>query len=182
MNIKDNLLRMKDMSELMLDLAYSAVFLKDKAIADRVRELHQEMAALEESTLKMLFKVRESDEARMFIVDFTDYVKDIANSALSIADLSQKKDMPSIVKDILTESGQRLILVTISAKSDYANKTIGESQVRSDTRANIIGIKRDNKWIFSIGPDTKLLPGDEVIAVGTYMADKLFKKKVTGKA
>lgn len=180
MNIKDNLLKMKNMTELMLDLAYSAVFLKDKAIAEKVKEMHSEVAALEENTLKMLFKIREPEEDRMFIVDLTDSVKDVANAALHIAELSESKEMPSIVKDILSESSERVITVKISPKSDYAKKSIGESHIRTNTRVTIIGIKRENKWLFSIDKNTKLMPDDEVIAVGTYNADKLFKKNASG--
>lgn len=179
MNIKENLLKMKNMTELMLDLAYSAVFLKDKAIAEKVKEMYNEIAALEESTLKMLFKIREPEEDRMFIVDLTDSMKDIANAALHIAELSESKERPSIVKDLLTESEERLITVKISPKSEYAKKTIDESHIRTNTRVSIIGIKRENKWIFNIDKNTKLMPNDEVIAVGTYNADKLFKKKAS---
>ncbi|MFC1732953.1 potassium channel family protein [candidate division KSB1 bacterium] len=180
MNIKDNLLHMKDITELMLDLAYSAVFLKDKAIAEKVKEMHKEVAMLEDSTLKMLFKVREPEEDRMFIVDLTDSMKDIANAALHIAELSDVKGKPSIVKDMLREGTERVISVEISSKSEYANKTISESQIRTNTRCNIIGIKRKGEWIFSIDKETKLLPKDEVIAVGTHNADRNFKKKSSG--
>lgn len=181
MNIKENLLRMKDMTELMLDLAYSAVFLRDKGIAEGVKQMHKEVLMLEDETLKMVFRVKEPDEHRMFLIDLTDSMRDIANAALYIAELSQNK-MPPIVKDILTESNRVVINIKISPKSGYANKTIDESHIRTNTKATIIGVKRDEKWIFRIDKGMKLLPYDDVVAVGSYEADRMFKKYASGQA
>lgn len=180
MNIKENLLSMKDMTELMLDLAYSAVFLKDKQIAARVREMHKEIAMLEDSTLKMLFRVKEPEEDRMFIIDLTGSIKDVSNAAVHIAELAEGKVTHPIVKDILSESSRTVITSRISPKSPYANKTIEESRIRTNTRASIIGIKRDGSWLFRIDKSTKLLAGDEVIAVGSYESDKMLKKNASG--
>ena len=180
MNIKENLLRMKDTTELMLDLAYSAVFLKDRQIAARVREMNKEITLLEDSTMMMLFRIKEPEEERLFIIDLTDSIKDVANAAMHIAELAESKVAHPIVKDILSESSRMVIAAKISHKSIYANKTIGESKIRTTTRAFIIGIKRDGNWLFDIDKNTKLLPNDEVIAVGRYEADKLFKKNASG--
>ncbi|PIN86845.1 hypothetical protein COV19_02465 [Candidatus Woesearchaeota archaeon CG10_big_fil_rev_8_21_14_0_10_44_13] len=176
MNIKENILRMKDMTELMLDLAYSAVFLKDRQIVDKVKDMHKEIGLLEEQTLKMVFKIKESDEDRMFIVNLTDYIKDISNAALQIAELSSGKGTPPIVRDILTESSKMVITAKIHPKSSYANKMIGQNHIRTNTKATIIGVKRSGSWIFSIDKNFRLMPDDEVIAIGSYEADKLFKK------
>ncbi|MFO8016305.1 MAG: TrkA C-terminal domain-containing protein [Candidatus Woesearchaeota archaeon] len=180
MNIKENLLRMKDLTELMQDLAYSAVFLRDREIADKVKEMHKEVSMLEESTLKMLFRVKEPEDERMFIVDLLDSIKDMANASLHIAELSEGK-RPDIIKDIFRESNEKVITAKISAGSPYAKKTIGENAIRTDTGATIIGIKRKDSWIFNIDKDTKMMPGDEVIAVGTYNGDRTFKKRAQEK-
>ncbi|HJK14408.1 MAG TPA: potassium channel protein, partial [Methanocorpusculum sp.] len=42
-NLKDVLIEMKDISELMVDLAYSAVLFESNAIADEVIELEERM-------------------------------------------------------------------------------------------------------------------------------------------
>lgn len=180
MNIKENLLKMKDMTELMLDLAYSAVFLRDKQITDKVKEMHKEIAILEESTFKMLFRIREPEEERMFLVDIIDSIKDISNAALHIAELSMTRQAPSIIRDILSQTTKRYIAVKISPKSPYARKIIGDLKIRSETGASIMGIKRDGVWDFNIDSATKLMPDDEVMAIGSVNADKIFKKKASG--
>lgn len=179
MNIKENLLEMKNMTELMLDLAYSAIFLKDKGIAERIKEMHNEVSLLEEETYKILFRVKEPEDVRMFIVDLTDSMKDIANAALHMAELAEDR-MPSIISDMLTESNERVISARVSAKSAYANRTIGENEIRTRTHVHIIGIKRKGIWLFNINKDMKLMPEDEIIAVGKRNADKVFRKVASG--
>lgn len=180
MNIKENLLKMKDTTEHMLDLAYSAVFLEDKDILGEIKQMYTEVSILEENTLKMLFKVKEPEADRMFLLDLIDSMKDIANAALYIAKLSEKK-APSIVNDILKESHKKVISAKISASSPYSNKTIGDSKIWAETNVKILGVKRGGKWMFDVDQTTILMPNDEVVAAGTYSQDKLFKRYAAGK-
>ncbi|MCX8147459.1 MAG: hypothetical protein N3D84_03260, partial [Candidatus Woesearchaeota archaeon] len=149
MNIKENLLKMKNMTEHMLDLAYSAVFLEDREILDEVKQMHFEMSILEENTLKMLFKVKESEADRLFLLDLIGSMKEISNAALHIGVLAEKK-APSIVNEILKESHNKVISAKISSQSPYSNKTIGESKIWQETNVKILGVKRGKKWIFDI--------------------------------
>lgn len=101
--IKDNLIQMKNMSELMVDLAYSAVFLRDKKLAEQVRVKHEEIKKLEENTLKIFFRVKFPDVELINLLDLMDSVIDIANAAVKIAELAETKHYPSILHDILKE-------------------------------------------------------------------------------
>ena len=59
MNVKSNLLELKNLSEVILDLAYSSIFLEDKELADYVKELYEEIIELEIRTIEILFKVED---------------------------------------------------------------------------------------------------------------------------
>ncbi|MBI2136548.1 hypothetical protein HYU06_05745 [Candidatus Woesearchaeota archaeon] len=180
-NIKDNVLEMKNISELMVDLGYTAIFLKEPIILKEVEELHHTIKHLEEETVKILFKVRESDEQRMMLMDLIDYIKDIANSALQIAELSKAKELPDIVNDILESTDKRVIVEKILPKSTLSKKSVGAAKVATFTGARIIAIQRDDSWNFKINRDTILLPNDLVIATGSLEAGKLFKALAEGK-
>ena len=101
--IKDNLIQMKNVSEMMVDLAYSAVFLRDKKLAEQVKIRHGEIKKLEEGTLKIFFKVKLPDEELIHLLGLMDSVMDIANAAAKIAELAETKNYPSILHDILKE-------------------------------------------------------------------------------
>lgn len=180
-NIKENILRMKDMSEIMADLAYSAVFLQDKKISAEVKRLYQEVQKLEEDTLKMLFKIKESDEKRMGILNITGFIKNIANSAVQISNLVDSERFPSIIKDILKESDKRVLTETIVGKSPLVGRTIGGSRVEMYTKAKILAINRKKKWIFDINDETRLINKDLLVAAGDAEAEKMLRDVANGK-
>jgi uncharacterized protein with PhoU and TrkA domain len=175
-SIKENLLEMKNISELMTDLAYSAVFLRDKSISSEVIKLYHKIQELEKDTLKMLFRIKESEDERMFIIELTSYIRELAYDAVGISRLSHSISFPSIVKDILKESDKRIIVDTVSKKSKLANKTISESEIRTKTKATIIAIKRKNDWIFNIDTKVKIFPNDMIVAVGRAGSEALLKE------
>ena len=179
-NIKENLLKMKNISELMVDLAYSAVFLQDKKISSEVKKLNEEMKELQKTIMKQLFKVRESDEHRMVIIEMVNGIRDISSAAGSISGLVTADDFPSIVKDVFKETDERVITANVSKNSDFANKKVKDLNIKLHTKANLIGIKRGEDWIFDVG-NAELHTEDFVVAVGTEEAEDLFKKAATGK-
>ena len=174
-SIKENILRMKDMSELMVDLAYSALLLHDQNITAEVESMYEELQKIGKDTLKLLFKIKESEEERIYMIELTDQIKEIADGARHIAELTREKAMPAIIKDILKETDERILVETVSVHSVLANKRVGESEVKKHTRAKIIAIKRKGRWLFGITRDTKILAGDTLVAVGSKFAEKPFK-------
>jgi uncharacterized protein with PhoU and TrkA domain len=178
-NVKENILKMKDMSELIIDLAYSALFLRDKVIAAQVEEMYKNIQELERDTMRLLFKTRESDKDRIVIIEIIDNIKDIAHSAVNISKLIDT-ELPSIIETVLSETDERIITATISRNSILSNHTIGENRIKENTKANIIAIKRGNSWLFNINKNTKLLQEDLIVATGSEEAHKLFKKVASG--
>lgn len=177
-NIKENLLEMKNLSELMTDLAYSAVFLRDKHLATEVIKIYRQIQEMQKDTLKFLFRIKESEEERMFIIDLTNSIRELAYQAVRIARLSTQS-FPSIIHDVLRESDKRIIVETVSRRSIIANKTISDSEIRTKTKATIIAIKRKNVWISNIDDKIKILPGDQIVAVGRAGSETLLKELVS---
>jgi len=180
-NIKENILKMKDLSELMIDLAYSALLLQDKRISAEVERMYKQVISLDQDTLKMIFKIRIHDEERIFFIELADNVKDIANTAVHISRQAYAPKFPSLVKDILTASDKRVIVKKISKDSIYAGKTIGEVKVSTFTKARIIAIKRNEDWFFNINKLTPMASNDILVAIGNYEAEKLLNEYTAGK-
>ncbi len=178
--IRDNILRMKDVSEVMVDLAYSALFLREKGLAKEVAELYGEMNKLEDQTLRMLFRVRGIEEERLTIINLIDHIKEISQSALHIAELTKIRTIPSVISDLLKESGRRVIAETITKSSPFAHKSVADAEIHVRTTAHPLAIRRQGKWIVEVEEDTTLLPGDLVICIGRKQAD-VFKDYASGK-
>ena len=72
MNVKSNLLELKNLSEVILDLAYSSIFLEDKELADYVKELYEEIIELEIRTIEILFKVKGMKDTKIAVIKLMD--------------------------------------------------------------------------------------------------------------
>ena len=179
--IKENIIKMKELSELLLDLSYSAVFLHDKKIALQVDQVYDEIKNLEKDTLRMIFKIRESENDRLILIDLTASIRGVANETKKLAELAKSEHPITIIRDILTGSSRRIIDEVVSEKSAIANKKIGDSSIRTNTRAHIVCLKRKDKWMFDVDKETRLLPGDLVVAVGREKAEKKLVELLRGK-
>jgi len=171
---------MKNLSELMVDLAYSALFLKDKEISGHVKDLFNQIKDLQDETLKLVFRVKISDDERIGIIDLLEYIKDYTNAAVNISELT-KNGLPNIIQELLTETDERVISTRITDESFLNKRTIGEAKIKTLTGLNIISVKRENKWLFNINKSFELKSGDVVIGVGTLASNELFKKLIKGK-
>ncbi len=60
----------------------------------------------------------------------------------------------------------RLFWIKVHSGSDLAHRTIEHMRVRQRTGATIIGIQRGDEIIGSPDPDTQILAGDVLLAVG----------------
>ncbi len=180
-SIKDNIIKMKNMSELTLDLAYSAAFLKDIKLAKQVEELNNEIKKIEKDVLKLLFKIKENDEKRLLIIELIDSIKDISNSALNISKIARGNNYPEIIKNILSETQERIITCEIKKNSHLINKSLNETKFRTFTKTQILAIKRKNEWIFNVNKNTILKENDFLIGKGYEGSSKLVKDFVKQK-
>lgn len=181
-NIKENILKLKDMSELMVDLSYSAVFLHDSKICQEVEDMFKNFEKIEEEIYKSLFRIRDvSDEERLYIIEIADRIKGIAHNAKELSQVSKNKKQPEIIQDIFSTAEKRVIVEKVPKNSGYVNKTIGELRVRTITRGSIVGIRRKDNWIFNISKDTIIQEGDEIVAVGSANTEKLIRDAINNK-
>lgn len=178
--IKENLLKMKNLSELMTDLAYSAVFLRDKTITAEVEALYKQLRVLEEGTLKMLFRIRTPEEERIWMIDMMDSISEIGHCALRLADLTKVAAYPTIIRDVLKATDKRVLTESVARRSQLANRTIGESDVETKTKVRILAVMRKGRWNFKITRDLLLKPGDMIVAIGTAHAEKELHKLASG--
>lgn len=180
-NIKQNFLEMKDLSELMVDLAYSAVFLQDKSIVMEVEQLYERIKQLEDDTTMLVLRIKETDEKRMFILDLIEQVKNLSNAARYVAQLATAKQIPSVIKEALGETDERVIVLTVASASPLCDNTLKAAQVGTRTGARILAIKRKGSWIFNVGDDTIIKAEDQLVAKGSAGAENRLAEWAAGK-
>ncbi|HJK28322.1 MAG TPA: potassium channel protein, partial [Methanocorpusculum sp.] len=107
-NLKDVLIEMKDISELMVDLAYSAVLFESNAIADEVIELEERMNDLVyQARITSMMSVRrlEDTEPMSGLLQLAEASERISNQAADIAkNIMRHVSFPAKLRKALPEA------------------------------------------------------------------------------
>ncbi len=182
-NVKDVLAEMKDTSELMVDLAYSAVLFKNREIADEVFELEEKMNFLEyHGRIALMLSARNPEEAEELVgvLQIVDAAEKISNAAKGIARvLLEDIGLPD--RTGLPEAEETVMKAEISDDSEYSGKTLKEINLETETGVRIIAIRRDEEWILDPNRENRLLRGDIIFGRGPKEGVDRVYKKSTGK-
>lgn len=181
-NVKEVLAEMKDTSELMVDLAYSAVLFKNREIADEVFELEEKMNFLEyHARIALMLAARNPKEAQQLVgvLQIVDAAEKISNAAKGIARvLIEDIGLPDRMR--LPEAEELVMKADITEDSTLSNKTLGELNLETETGVRITAIKRDEEWILDPDRENRLLRGDTIFGEGPEEGVKNVYKKATG--
>ena len=178
--IKDLLIEMKNLSELMVDLAYSAVLFNSKMAAEEVLKLENKVNSSNYEIKKQsLVAARSMEDAEKLtaLLEIAEAAESIANAAKDLAEIAIKGFKPHPVFKMVMEEAEEIITsVTIQKGSELNNKSLGELFLANRTGMIVIAIRRDETWIY--GPDkrTMTFEGDTLIAKGTEVGADLLKR------
>ena len=171
-SVKDILIEMKDMSELMVDLAYSAVLFNNKAAAEEVLTLENRLNSMNYEIKKQsLVAARSLEDAEKLTT-----LLEIAE-----ADLTLKGFEPHLVfKMVMEESERNIIRVNVEESSALTNQSLGELLLLNRTGMRIISIRRGDSWIYGPDKNTVILAGDVLIAKGSETGTEIIEKLADG--
>ncbi|HIE31990.1 MAG TPA: potassium channel protein [Methanosarcinales archaeon] len=182
---KDLLIDMKDTSELMLDLAYSAVIYDDREIAMEVIRLEEKMDTLDYyMRISMMLSARRLDEAEALagVLQAGAAAENISNAAGDIAKIALLDlGIPLELKLDLRGAEETLTRATVSAESPMAGRTLEEIELETETGMWAIAIRRDQSWIYDPDHSTRIMAGDVVFARGHDEGVPLFIERATCK-
>jgi len=167
--IVERLVELKDTSELMIDLAYSSLFLKSRELAEEVQRLEEHVDKLHtDFELLVLQSEFKKEEARGFLglIRLGVATEKIADAAAQISEVVLRGIEPHPVLQLsIREAEETVAHVSIAKDSPLANKTLLEARIPEETGMWILAIRRGNKSVRP-KPDTKIEVGDVLIASG----------------
>ena len=167
--VKDLLTEMKDISELIIDLAYSAVLFDSDEIAEEVKYLDVRMDKLNYDIRMMAMmaaRTKEDAEQLAGILQVAEAAESISNVAGDIVKMLKDKTRPILPK-ILNKADEKLFRIEVSKNSKACNQKIGDLKVESETGMRIIAIRRGECWIYNPQSDASIQADDWLIARGT---------------
>jgi uncharacterized protein with PhoU and TrkA domain len=163
------MVELKDTSELMIDLAYSALMLNSKELAEEVERLEESVDQLHtEFELLALTSGFKKEEASGFLglIRIGVATERIADAAAEMAEVVLRGIKPHPVLTLaIREAEETVVQVCVSAGSPLVNKTLKEARVGEETGMWVLVIKRGGKPIRPKG-DSRIQEGDILVASG----------------
>lgn len=169
-NLRTLLAEAKDTSELMVDLAYAAVYFGDPEMAEEVRDLETAMTALVSDMRSLaVLAVRHPREAPAMgsVLQVISAIERIGNDAVNIArTVSHRLGIPQHLVVELSEAEEVSHRVVIADNSAMAHRSLVDLELPVHTGMRVLAIRGGDGWNTEVGGETILLPGDVLFLEG----------------
>jgi uncharacterized protein with PhoU and TrkA domain len=173
------MVELKDTSELMIDLAYSALMLNSRELAEEVQRLEEYVDELHTKVeLLALTSDFKKEEASGFLglIRIGVATEKIADAAAEMAEVVLRGIEPHPVLTLaIKEAEETVVQACVSADSPIVNKTLKEARVSEETGMWVLVIKRGGKPLRPKG-DTRIQEGDVLVASGYSEGADDFRK------
>ena len=184
-SVRELFLEMKNLSELMIDLAYSSALFNDKELAEDVLELEKRVDTLTYLLeMEIMIAARDAKDAEALVgvstaASAADKISDAAADIAAI--VTQNIGVHPIVSDVFEKVEERLMRAKASEESILVGKQIGELDLAARMGVDIIAIRRNKDWIIDPKETEEIKFGDILIARGAPSGIKEFKELAEGK-
>jgi uncharacterized protein with PhoU and TrkA domain len=183
--VSDLLLEMKNLSELMIDLAYSAALFNDKELAEDVMELESRIDTLAYLLdMEIMIAARDAEDAETLIGVSTvaaaaDKISDAAADIAAI--VTRNIGIHPIIGEIFEKVEERLMKATVREGSIIAGKRISDLDLAARMGVDIIAIRRNKDWKLDPDDSERVFLGDILITRGAPVGIKEFKDLAEGR-
>src|SRR5437667_710267 len=169
-NVKELLVELKDASELMVDLAYAAVFFNEENLAEEVEKLEERMDGhlRRLRTLAMLAaRSPEDAEAMGGVLWLAGAIEKIGDAASDIARVVQVNlGIPDALRPDLRHADEIAGRVKVREDAPAVGMTLRDLALPTETGMWLIAVRRGTDWEFDPGPDTVVSDGDVLLFQG----------------
>ncbi len=181
--VRETLVEMKNISEVMIDLAYSAAIMDNKPLAEEVAGLEKRMddlVYLLNMNLMLSARDRRDAEALAGVQRVGALTNAISDAAGDIASLVLKGiKVHPVAREVFERTEENLEHASVVEGSIIEGKSVGELHLARRIGADIIAIRRGEHWLVNPGKEM-LMPGDMVLARGTQEGLAILIKAAKG--
>lgn len=183
--VKDLLIEMKDIAELSVDLAYSAIIFDSEEIAEEVKRLEQRMYRLRYLLrLQVMLSTRTLQDAQMMlgILQVAGAGGQICNAAADIVKvLSREVEYRPLTPFMLRASGERIRLINVDESSPITGLNLEDLSLETRLGIRVIAFRRGKRWSYNLRSDVVFKGGDQIIVTGTEEGIDHLKQVAAGK-
>jgi uncharacterized protein with PhoU and TrkA domain len=169
-NVKDLLVEAKDASELMVDLAYAAVFFNEEKLAEEVERLEDRMSEhLRRMRQVAMLAARSPEDAEGMagVLWIADAIEKIGDAASDIARVvAARLGIPDALRPDLRHADEMTARVKVRAGSEMVGRTLRDLSLPTETGMWVMAIRSGMEWRFDPGPDDVISEGDVLLVRG----------------
>jgi uncharacterized protein with PhoU and TrkA domain len=183
-SVREILIEMKDISELMIDLAYSAALFNDRELAEEVLELESRVDTLAyQLNMSTMIATRDPEDAQglVGVLKVASSADKISDAAADIAMIVLRNiGVHPLVSEVFKKVEEGLVKALVNTNSILAGKRLDELELASKIGVDIIAIRRRKQWIIDPKGKETIEKGDILIARGSHSGVEELKKLAEG--
>jgi uncharacterized protein with PhoU and TrkA domain len=169
-NLKAMLSEAKDTSELMVDLAYAALFFGDAGMADEVHELEELLEELAHSMREVCVLAARSPrdaEEMSSVLHVLSAIERMGNAAVDIARIvTHRLGIPAALVADLAAAEEVSHRVRVRPESALAGRSLADLALPVEVGMRVVAIRRGKDWMIDPDGDDMLVPDDVLILRG----------------
>ena len=181
-NVKDLLVEAKDASELLIDMAYAAVFFNDEDLADEVQNLEERLDGyLRRLRTLAILAARSPEDAEaiesvLWIANAIDKIGDAASDIARV--VAAKLGIPDALRADLRHADEVCGRVKVREGSQAVGTALRDLSLPTETGVWILAIRRGDDWEFDPGAETVVSEGDVLLYQGPEEGANLIRAVV----
>ncbi|MCU1463414.1 MAG: PhoU [Acidimicrobiales bacterium] len=169
-NLKTMLSEAKDTSELMVDLAYAALYFSDPDMAEEVEDLETTLSELVHEMRAICVLAARSPrdaDAMASVLQVVSAIERIGNAAVDISRIvTHRLGIPRTLVADLSQAEEISHRVRVRDSSQMAHRTLSDIELPTEVGMRVVAIRRDRTWITDVEGDEVLMPGDVLFLQG----------------
>ncbi|MEM2905830.1 MAG: TrkA C-terminal domain-containing protein [Candidatus Bathyarchaeia archaeon] len=182
--LEEMLVELKDTSELMIDLAYSALLIQSKDLARQLLELEEYFDGLHmRFELAVIGRKGNNVDERgvLGLIRLGFAAETISDAAAEIAKIVLL-EIPThpILQMAVTEAEDIVEMSYVREGSILDGRTLQELALEDKIGMKIIAVRRGLKWTYNPRESTVIHAGDLLVASGYAEGGELFKRLASG--
>jgi uncharacterized protein with PhoU and TrkA domain len=169
-NVKDLLVESKDAAELMVDLAYAAVFFDEEKLAREVERLEERMDGnLRRLRIMAMLAARSPEDAEgmagvLWIADAIEKIGDAASDIGRV--VGARLGIPDALRPDLRHADEVSGRVKVREDAPATGRTLRDLSFPTETGVWVMAIRSGMDWEFDPGPDDIVSEGDVLLVRG----------------
>jgi uncharacterized protein with PhoU and TrkA domain len=169
-SVKDLLVEAKDASELMVDLAYAAVFFEDEKLAREVERLEERMNGhLRRLRQVAMLAARSPEDAEGMagVLWIADAIEKIGDAASDIARVvAARLGIPDALRRDLRHADEMTARVKVREGASVIGRSLRDLSLPTETGMWVMAVRSGIDWRFDPGPEDVLSEADVLLVRG----------------